>query len=136
MKPRLVVLLCVLALALALAGCTKAPETKAVLTAELPSPSVKTGAHTVLYVDGLNNGGKELSVGFDIKPRNPEAVTITYPGELAYVIRPQETTGRKVVTVTATTGAERSDYAIDIILKDLKANTELDKKTVVLSVSK
>ena len=71
-----------------------------------------------------------------IVPQNPESVTVTYPRDLEFVILPEETTGKKVLTVTATTEAQRSDYGIDIFLRDVESGEDVAQQAVVLTVRK
>ncbi len=135
------IIVLLLALTVLSAGCTlfedeDAPLDAGVLTAELPELQIPSGDNARLVVDGQNTGNTEMTVGFIIVPKNPESVQIRYPGELTYVVRPQETTGRKIVTVTATTEAARSDYEIDVIFRNMETGEDLDTLSLVLTVTK
>ncbi len=132
-----VLIIVTLIAAMIIAGCSKEPEKKAtILSAELIPDEITTGATSELVLDAKNTGKTAVNVRFNITAEAPEKVNLEYPREMSYTLQPGETTGKKIVKVTATSDTVRTDYKIHVALNDNEGKAVYDEGNIILTVRK
>jgi len=126
----------VLFLLVFLVGCGDTePKISGYATANLEKQTIKNGETTQLNVKGFNNGNAPVKVHFEFATDKPEAVKLSYPANLEFVLQPGEDTGNRRVSVQAFTDTIRTDYLIVAKLVDESGKIVYSTNTI-LSVIK
>ncbi len=127
----------ILLLLLTILGCSAQEKPSAtILAAKLQPADIPSGQTTDLVLDAKNNGDIPVTIYFNVTSELPEKVSFQYPQQLEYLLQPGETTGKKIVKVTASSGTVRTDYLITITLSDAKTSDVFEEGNVVLTVRK
>jgi len=122
-----------LTLAILISGCVD--QITGSVTADLDDSSIYSGRNTQLTVNAKNTGNIPFSGYFTISTNKPDIVKIGYPNSegLKFTLQPGETTGDKILSVSATSETRRTDY--DIIVKIVTdGNKVIDMDNVILKV--
>ncbi|MGV8151218.1 MAG: hypothetical protein ACP5NV_05830 [Candidatus Woesearchaeota archaeon] len=117
-----------------LVGCGSPKPSAKLSTAILRESEIRSGQATDLILDAMNDGNIPTDVKFIISTESPEKVLLSIQSPLEFTLQPKETTGNKIVKVTATTDTVSTSYLITVKLTD--GTTIFDTKNIILKVNK
>tara|TARA_Y100000310_G_scaffold334456_1_gene414281 strand:+ start:14538 stop:14942 length:405 start_codon:yes stop_codon:yes gene_type:complete len=133
MKKLIVILVLI---CLFLIACNKEPEESATFLSAILEPStITSGESTDLILDARNNGDLPITLNYKVTSESEDRVSFQYPQQLAYPLQPGETTGNKIVKVSATSDTVRTDYRITVLATDSLGEIVYAQKELVLTVT-
>lgn len=118
-----------------LIGCGSGQKISGHATADLEKQTIGSGETTYLVVNGVNTGNQPIKAHFEFATDKNEAVKLSYPADLEFILQPGEDTGNKRIAVQAFTDTIRTDYLIVAKLID-ESGKVIDTTNTILSVTK
>ena len=105
-------------------------------TIDLAKNVIKNAEKTTVKISGKNTGNVAANVILKVIPEDPSKLIITYPGNLEFVLQPNEDTGTKLINVQGFTDYSSTRYSIHVQLVNKANNEVLDQKMEWLTVNK